>query len=189
MKAPMSRTDIIVVSGLPRSGTSLMMNMLDAGGVELLIDGVRRADVDNPAGYFELERVKSLATDTAWLGAAQGKAIKVISALLRHLPRTFKYKVLFMRRDLDEVLASQARMLEHSGTPSSRSGDAALRAAFVAHLAVTERLLREDSAFDVHDVSYATLLDAPDAELERVLRFLGVDLDRAAMLTRIDVRP
>lgn len=180
------RTDIIVVSGLPRSGTSLMMNMLGAGGIELLTDGVRRPDVDNPSGYFELERVKSLARDATWLESARGKAIKVITVLLRHLPRAYRYKVLFMRRELDEVLASQARMLEHRGMPRSPDGDAALRAEFAAHLAATARLLRDDAAFEAHDVSYARLLAAPSVELEGVVRFLGAELDVAAMRACID---
>lgn len=172
---------IIVVSGLPRSGTSLMMRMLEAGGIELVTDGVRQADVDNPSGYFELERVKSLARDGAWLGEASGKAIKVISALLKHLPRAHHYKVLFMRRDLDEVLASQARMLEHRGTARDPEGDDALRREFTAHLAATESLLRDDAAFELLDVRYAALLDTPDVELARITAFLDADLDRAAM--------
>lgn len=179
-------TEIIVVSGLPRSGTSLMMNMLGAGGIELVTDGVRQPDVDNPRGYFELERVKSLAADTAWLSSARGKAVKVISALLQHLPSAHRYKVLFMRRDLDEVLESQARMLEHRGVPRAPSGDAALRADFVAHLEATARLLRGSDAFDVLDVSYAELLDAPVAEVARVASFLGSGVDRAAMRACVD---
>jgi hypothetical protein len=178
--------DIVVVSGLPRSGTSLMMNMLRAGGVELLTDGVRAPDVDNPTGYFELERVRSLAKDCDWLDLARGKALKVISALLRHLPATHAYKVLFLQRDLDEVLASQALMLEHRGIPRDPRGDGALRAEFAAHLLATERLLRETPAFDALDVSHAALFESPTAELERIARFLGRGLDVAAMRACID---
>ena len=163
-----------------------MMNMLRAGGIEILTDGVRQADVDNPAGYFELERVKSLARDVTWLDSARGKGIKVISALLRHLPTNHRYKVLFMRRDLDEVLASQARMLEHRGMQRSPDGDAALRVEFAAHLALTDKLLREDAAFAAHDVSYARLLEAPGVELQGVARFLGRELDIVAMRACVD---
>src|SRR6476646_10559062 len=92
-------TSVIVVSGLPRSGTSLMMNMLRAGGVPIVADGLRTADDDNPKGYFELERVKQMQKgDVAWVEDAPGQAVKVISALLEHLPALQTYKVLFMQR-------------------------------------------------------------------------------------------
>ena len=178
--------EILVVSGLPRSGTSLMMRLLQAGGVELVTDGVRGPDVDNPGGYFELERVRFLAHDSAWLFAARGKAIKVISALLRHLPADHRYRVLLLRRDLDEVLASQAQMLERRGVPRDPAEDLTLRADFAAHLAATQRLLHSSDAFDAHEVSYAGLLESPAAELERVATFLCRDLDLSAMRACID---
>lgn len=162
-----------------------MMSLLGAGGIELLTDGVREADADNPRGYFELERVKSLATDNTWLGSARGKAIKVISALLEHLPREHRYKVVLMQRDLDEVLESQARMLERRGVASA-ARDAGLEAEFAAHLSATERSLRGDAAFDVHPVSYAALLGAPATEIARVARFVGVELDQIAMRRCVD---
>ena len=100
---------IYVVSGLPRSGTSMMMRMLEAGGMELVVDNIRTADEDNPKGYYEDERVKDLAEaeNTRWLREARGKVIKVVSSLLNYLPKNNNYKVVFMRRHLDEVLASQ----------------------------------------------------------------------------------
>lgn len=180
------RAEIIVVSGLPRSGTSLTMGMLRAGGMELVTDGVRAADVDNPRGYFELERVRALATDSAWLEAARGKAVKVISALLGHLPRTHRYKVLFMRRDLDEVLESQARMLEHRGVARDPAGDPPLRVELALHLAAIDRMLREEPAFEVHDVSYRELLGAPEPTIAAIVRFLGAQLDVPAMRACID---
>lgn len=185
-ESPGKPAEILVVSGLPRSGTSLMMRMLQAGGVELVTDGVRAPDADNPGGYFELERVRSLAHDSAWLGAAQGKALKVISALLRHLPVEHRYRVLLLRRDLDEVLASQAQMLERRGVPRDPAEDVTLRADFAAHLAATQRWLHRSAAFEVHEVSYAGLIDAPGAELERVASFLGRDLDLDAMRACVD---
>ena len=107
---------IIVVSGLPRSGTSMMMGMLEAGGLELVVDGIRAADEDNPRGYYELERVKDLAKaeDKSWLITLQGKGVKVISLLLQHLPEAYNYKIIFMRRSIAEVLDSQSKMLELS---------------------------------------------------------------------------
>jgi hypothetical protein len=107
---------VVVVSGLPRSGTSMMMSMLEAGGLPLLKDDVRTADTDNPKGYFEFERVKKLREgDVDWLPEAQGRAVKIISYLLLHLPATYDYRVIFMQRDLDEVMASQRKMLTHRG--------------------------------------------------------------------------
>ena len=105
---------IIVVSGLPRSGTSMMMRMLEAGGIEIMTDDQRAADVDHPRGYFELERVKELdkGGDKSWLDGARGKAIKIISFLLRELPPDYHCKVIFMRRGIDEIIASQNKMLE-----------------------------------------------------------------------------
>ena len=103
----MNREAITVVSGLPRSGTSMMMGMLEAGGMELLTDGIRTADQDNPKGYYEYERVKQIEHDQAWLVDARGKAVKMIAALLRHLPPEHDYRIVFMRRDVGEVLASQ----------------------------------------------------------------------------------
>ena len=99
---------VTVVSGLPRSGTSMMMKMLDAGGIPPITDNIRSADEDNPKGYYEFERVKKMpGGDTGWMKDAQGKAVKVIAALIEHLPEGYTYKVLFMRRDMDEILASQ----------------------------------------------------------------------------------
>ena len=104
---------IVVVSGLPRSGTSLMMQMLQAGGMPLLTDGRRAADGDNPKGYCEFEPAKRLKDDASWLGAAEGRAVKLVSALLFDLPPERRYRVIFMTRDLDEVLASQRDLLRH----------------------------------------------------------------------------
>ena len=110
---------VVVVSGLPRSGTSMLMGMLAAGGMETLADGVRAPDDDNPLGYYELERVKQLQTgvDTAWLGDARGKCVKVISYFLKYLPSDEHYRIVFVRRDLAEVLASQRTMLPRRGEP------------------------------------------------------------------------
>lgn len=106
-------TPIIIVSGLPRSGTSMMMSVLQAGGVPLLTDGVRAPDAGNPRGYFEFEAVKELDKhgDPAWLPSARGKAVKIISFLLTRLPENYDYRVIFMQRDLDEVIASQNTLL------------------------------------------------------------------------------
>ncbi len=127
--APMSPpgSEVIVVSGLPRTGTSMMMNMLHAGGLPVLTDHRRAPDDDNLRGYFEYEPVKSLRTDAGWLPDARGRAVKIIAMLLQHLPDTETYAILLMRRHLDEVIASQHRMLERSNRPGGRITDDQLR--------------------------------------------------------------
>src|SRR5262245_57688671 len=110
-------TDIIVVSGLPRSGTSLMMQMLDNGGIAVVTDNFRTADTDNPRGYYEYEKVKKIKQDASWLPGTRGKAFKMVSQLLYDLPPEEQYRILFMERDLEEMLLSQEKMLERLGRP------------------------------------------------------------------------
>lgn len=181
----MTPADIVtVVSGLPRSGTSLMMRALEAGGLPPLADGQRAPDDDNPAGYYELERVKGLPHDVGWLADARGKAVKVISQLLLALPREPRYAVLFMRRDIDEVLASQERMLARRGRAAS--GDrAGMRALLLRHAEQVLSAVAARPEMRLLSVDYNRLL-SPDAldELTRVTRFLG-GLDPQAMLGAI----
>lgn len=163
---------ITVVSGLPRSGTSMMMKMLDAGGIPPIQDGIRTADIDNPKGYYEYERVKKLNKgDTAWLLGADNKAVKIISALLTHLPEGYQYKVLFMRRPLDEVLASQAKMLVRRG--EEQSDDAQMKTLFTKHLAQVEQFMVNHPTLDVLDVDYMTLAQNPMGQLPNIVQFLG----------------
>lgn len=188
MAAPTAQsTPVIVVSGLPRSGTSLMMNMLQAGGVPIVTDAIRTADDDNPKGYFELERVKQLARgDVAWVSEAHGKAVKVISALLEHLPPTSSYKVLFMQRKLPEVLASQRKMLERRGEPTDTVPDEKMAALFEKHLEKVGAWLAAQPNISVLYVPYHELAERPESQLDRIVEFLGLPLDRAAMLAAVD---
>lgn len=164
---------ITVVSGLPRSGTSMMMRMLEAGGVAPLQDGERTADRDNPRGYYEFERVKGLDKgDSAWLPQAQGKAVKIISLLLQHLPATYPYRVVFMRRDLDEVLASQARMLQHRQEEAA-SDDERLKLLYSKHLRQIEAWLAAQPHMRLHFVDYRLLVSRPLEQLPAVANFLG----------------
>ena len=112
--AELSGEPVVVVSGLPRSGTSMIMQLLESGGVPILTDGQREADEDNPRGYYELDVVKHLKTEKQWVASAGGMAVKVIAQLLVHLPPQFKYKIVFVQRELDEILASQEKMLQRS---------------------------------------------------------------------------
>ena len=125
-------SEIIIVSGLPRSGTSLMMQMLEKGGMEIITDQIRSADTDNPRGYYEYEKVKQIKKDASWLPQTRGKAFKMVSQLLYHLPPGQTYRILFLERDLEEVLLSQEKMLQRLGcTPAPRE---AIRAAYSVHL-------------------------------------------------------
>lgn len=110
-----SKGSLVVVSGLPRSGTSLMMQMLEAGGMEVYSDAIRQADENNPRGFFEHEEVKKSARNNAWVGRAKGKAVKVVSPLMRFLPPTFAYSVIVMKRDIEEIVTSQHKMLVGTG--------------------------------------------------------------------------
>lgn len=177
---------VIVVSGLPRSGTSLMMQMLEAGGVPPLADFQRVADDDNPKGYYEFERVKKLPDgDTQWLPQAQGRAVKIITALLTHLPPGYTYRVLLMRRRMEEVLASQRRMLVHR-QETSQIDDAHLADLYRRHLAQVEQWMHAQPHVTYLPVDYNALLADPAALLPRIDRFLGGGLDQDRMAAVID---
>ena len=179
---------ITVVSGLPRSGTSMMMKMLQAGGLGIMMDGLREADEDNPKGYYELEKVKALdkTEDKSWLNQAEGKAIKVISQLLRELPGDFKYRVIFMRRKMDEILASQKKMLQRRGEPTDRISDAELATLFEKHLLQTETWLKNQPNFEVLYVTYHEVIDQPETYAEQINTFLGGGLDTDKMIEVVD---
>lgn len=180
------KDSIIVVSGLPRSGTSMMMNMLAAGGLALLTDGLRPADANNPKGYFELDRVKKLPEDNAWVGAAKGCVVKVVSQLLKSLPPEHHYRVVFMLRNLQEVLASQAAMLERLGHEQANGVDTDLQVIFEQHLKATRAWLTARDNFDILYVSYNEIVRHPQASVMEVDRFLGGGLDSARMLDVVD---
>ncbi len=173
---------VIVVSGLPRSGTSMMMRMLDLGGLEAMTDGVREPNADNPRGYYEFERVKKLPEgDTAWLEDAPGKVVKVIAALLQHLPDTYDYRVLMMRRKMDEILASQRRMLVRRGEDPDAVDDEEMSRLFEKHLAQVYDWMRRQDNVRFLDVDYNVMLSGPEAQLEEIRTFLGHPLDLQAM--------
>jgi hypothetical protein len=178
---------VVVVSGLPRSGTSMAMKMLEAGGLSLVVDNVRTADEDNPKGYFEDERVKELAemADTSWVRAARGNVIKVVSSLLGHLPPDNDYRVIFMRRDLREVLASQAKMLARRGE-TSHTPDDQLLAAYERHLEKVEFQLRFRPNFEVLYLNYAEVVAEPATAARRIAEFLGGGLGVARMVEAVD---
>jgi hypothetical protein len=173
---------IVVVSGLPRSGTSMAMGMLEAGGLPIVTDGLRAADASNPKGYYEFERVKELDKpgDQAWLADARGKAVKIISFLLTHLPESYDYQVVFMQRDLDEVMASQNKMLASRGEAAG-ADDTRMHALYEEHLAQVERFMGNRPCFSTLKVPYAQVVENPRAEAARINAFLGGRLDEARM--------
>jgi len=158
--------------------------MLEAGGLPVVSDGVRVADDSNPNGYYELEQVKTLSTggDTAWLARARGKAVKVISFLLTYLPEMYDYQVIFMTRDLEEVVASQNKMLDARGE-SRGAADDRMRANYVQHLEQIERFLARRSCFSTLMVGYGDVLANPREQASRINAFLGGRLDVERMAT------
>jgi broad-specificity NMP kinase len=177
---------IIVVSGLPRSGTSMMMRILEKGGVKVLTDNIRKADKDNLKGYYELEKVKQLDRNTSWLDSAEEKAVKIISALLKHLPTDRQYKVIFMERDIDEILASQKKMMERRGEEQGKVPDEVMARLFQKHLKETKEWLRANSIETLY-VNYNDVLEEPLPNLSKVNDFLSKDLDVENMVGVVDL--
>ena len=177
---------ITIVSGLPRSGTSMLMKMLAAGGLPPLTDGIREADADNPRGYYEFEKVKQLEKDSAWLESARGKAVKVISQLLDQLPLHKPYKIVFALRKMDEILASQRAMLERRGQPCDQDSDAEIAAAFSRHLRGVQQWLAEHQQMEVLYVNYAAVLRDPLAISHEIKTFLDLSLDVRQMASVVD---
>jgi len=182
------RQSIVVVSGLPRSGTSMMMRMLAAGGVPVLSDDARPPDAANPAGYFEFAPVKELASGgaPAWLEGARGKAVKIVSFLLTWLPESHDYRVIFMRRDLDEVMASQGKMLDHRGSADADAGDEAMKEAYRNDIVRTRLLCRKKPNFELIEIQYRDTVAEPRATSRKLNTFLGGRLDEAAMRAAVD---
>jgi hypothetical protein len=177
---------ITIVSGIPRSGTSMMMQILEAGGLEVLTDGVRAADEDNPRGYYEFEPVRRTAGDASWVDEARGCAVKVVHAHLSVLPVGPVYRVVFLLRDLDEVLDSQDRMLERRGEPVETADRARLRRAFERDLDRVRAYLAAVEHLPTHYVEHRDLVGDPSSAIAGVARFLGGGLDREAMRRAID---
>jgi hypothetical protein len=177
---------ITIVSGLPRSGTSMMMRMLEAGGVPPLTDHVRKPDEDNPLGYYEFEGVKQTKKDAAWLQQAAGQAVKMVYRLLYDLPPDHRYRVVFMRRKLEEVIASQDVMLSRRGRRADTLSRDRLRGLFEEQLHEVERWVARQPSFQILDVSYNDVLADPRAAAQAVNRFLGGALDVEAMVKVVE---
>lgn len=178
---------IVIITGLPRSGTSMLMQMLAAGGLPPLTDGLRTADDHNPRGYWEWEAAKQLPRDPNRIAAAEGKAVKVVAPLLPHLPMGPAYRLLLIRRDTLEVARSQAAMLARTGaSPALRLPEMALALALAGTLRQTEAWLARQPHLRVLCVEHAEVLRSPLSAARRVTEFLALKLDTAAMAAQVD---
>jgi hypothetical protein len=176
---------IMIVSGLPRSGTSMMMKMLIAGGMEVIVDNIRKPDPDNPMGYFEFEKVKKIKDDASWLDGVRGKAVKMISMLLYDLPSIYRYKVIFMTRNMQETLTSQRTMLERRGV-ADNSSDEEMERFFDKHLNEIKGWLHDQANISVLYVDYNDAVKDPLTSAQQVNAFLDNTLDTAKMVEAVD---
>ncbi|RLS92156.1 MAG: sulfotransferase family protein [Planctomycetota bacterium] len=184
--ASMARDFTTIVSGLPRSGTSMAMQMIVAGGIAPLTDAARTADDDNPRGYYELDRVKQLASDKSWLDEARGKVVKVIHMLVAQLPDDRAYRVVFLDRDLREVVQSQSTMLARNAKIGATIPADRLMSIYDAQLKQVHTWLSARSNFGVLVVKHADLMSDGATQARRMNAFLGGDLNEAAMANAID---
>ena len=176
----------MIISGLPRSGTAMMMQMLEAGGMRVVTDRMRKPDEKNPIGYYEYEKVKRLGEDASWLDACKGKALKVISALLYHLPGDRHYKVIFMERKLGEILASQEAMLESLGRKMAVQDDQKMADEFQEHLHRIKDWLARQRNMETIYVNYGETIRKPVETAKRVVEFIGerLEVDKMASAVR-----
>ena len=164
----------------------MMMKMLEAGGMAPFIDEIRQADKDNPKGYYEYEKVKDLAKDSSWLPEAKGKVIKIISYLLPHLPEDLDYKIIFMRRNTEEILASQQKMLARSGKPPGAVSDAVMAAKFSIHLRKIQKYIAQHKNISVLYLNYAETITDPAKQATKINFFFDGALDTTKMTAVVD---
>jgi hypothetical protein len=183
--AAVSPPFVVVVSGLPRSGTSMMMKMMEAGGLGVIADGLRAADIDNPNGYYEFEPAKKIKEDASWLNEATGKAVKMVYQLLYDLPTDRTYRVLFMRRAMPEILASQRKMLERLGR-TNPVPDEDMARMFEKQLAKFFNWAAAQHHLTLMEVDYNRMIADPPTLIASINQFLGGGLDEAAMAAVVD---
>lgn len=181
---------IIIVSGLPRSGTSMLMKMLEAGGMEIVTDGVRTADDDNPKGYYELEKVKSLdkGMDKSWLKEFRGRVIKIVTYFLKCLPDDNRYKVIFINRNIEEVIASQNKMLENRDKPvlEDTAAEKRMFENFESHLWKIKNIVLKKPWFEVLFINHNDVIASPQEEARKINRFLDRKLNEEKMVGAVD---
>lgn len=180
---PYNNSPITIVSGLPRSGTSMMMQLLKHGGCELLTDNIRQNDENNPKGYYEYEKVKQLPTNSDWLNEAEDKVVKIISHFITFLPNNHHYKIIFMQRPIAEVLLSQQKMLGKDIDTMPYG----MEALFTKQLEQSKKYIINQSNMELLCVNYNDVIFNPEAELLKINDFLGKQLSINEMLKGVDV--
>ncbi len=173
---------IYIVSGLPRSGTSMLMQILEAGGIEIFTDEKREPNKDNPRGYYEYEKVKSLEKDNSWVGKSQGKAIKVIAQLLKYLPDEFEYKIIFMHRNVDEVIMSQQKMLGKDPEENLPR----VKEIFEEQVKEALNLIEQKDNMEVLEVDHRNVIKNTEEVVSKIQKFLDLDMDTKAMTDVVD---
>lgn len=183
----MDSKTVIIVSGLPRSGTSMMMKMLEAGGQVILTDNLREADANNPKGYYEFERVKQMKDgDLAWLSEAVGRVVKIVTGLIMFLPSGYNYKIIFMRRDLNEILSSQKKMLGRLGKEDDNIPDDKMAKVYEEHLKEVRGWLIRQPNIETLYVNYNSMVKDPTEALTKINDFLGGGMDVPVMAGVVD---
>ena len=170
-------SDILIITGLPRSGTSLMMQIIEKTEIPVFSDGKREKDINNPEGYFELEAVKGIVKDNSFLENAKGKALKIVAPLPIFLDKKLNYKVVFMRRNMDEILRSQEVMLQKDQL-SERDK---FRGIYELHLSKTYRFF-EDNSIPYIDVNYNELMKNPEVEIQKLVEFCAIQTDAKKLI-------
>ncbi len=168
---------ITIVSGLPRSGTSMMMKILEAGGMEVVTDNIRKTDEDNIYGYYEYERVKKIKENNIWLKETRGKVLKIVSKLLYELPSNENYKIIFIKRKMNEILASQRKMLERMGKSTGGTSDGEMEMLFNKHLSKIAKYIEEKKYIDVIYINYNDFVKSPNVQIKTLNRFLNNKLN------------
>lgn len=176
--------ELTIVSGLPRSGTSMMMQMLVNGGLDIFTDNERKPDENNKKGYYEHEAVKNLTKNKDWLPQANGKAVKIIAQLIPHLPLNYRYKIIFMEREMTEILRSQQKMLDRLGKKVEL--ETSLADSFESSVQNVKDWIEDQRNIDVLYVNYAEVIENPSSETERINEFLGGGLDEIKMSQAVD---
>lgn len=176
---------ITIVSGLPRSGTSMMMQMIAAGGIEPVTDHIRKADEDNPKGYYEYEKVKDIKKDTSWLPACRGKIVKMVSMLLLDLPQEQQYKIVFMKRRLNEILMSQRKMLDRMKKEETID-DIETTVNYGRHLIKVQDYLKKQNNVEVLYIWYHDVIENPQKQSAYINTFMGGILNVDEMVKTVD---
>lgn len=177
---------IFIVSGLPRCGTSMMMQMLEAGGIQVITDHIRQADEDNPRGYYEFEKVKKIKEDSSWLDGCHGKVFKMVSALLYYLPNSKQYKIVFMKRKMDEMLASQNTMLRRQGQNDPVVSDEEIAKKLEKHLLKVETWLAKQRNFKVIYINYNSVIENALKNVKNVALLLNLPMDIDKMVKVVE---